>query len=330
MAVIYVKEQGSLVRRKGNRIEITKGSISLFEYPILYMDSLVLLGNIQLSTQALHLLLESGIDIVYMTLNGRYLGHTAAENSKNVFLRLAQYQCYEDLEFRMGLARRIVNNKISNQLAVIRTYRWKSGDKQWKEDSLKIQEYQKRLINLNSSQEIMGIEGICSSIYFGCFGRMLKSEFVFNNRNRRPPKDPVNAVLSLTYTFLTHELESLLEAESFETCLGFLHGIRYGRKSLALDLVEEFRQPIADRMVLQSFNKKMFNKHDFKEDEMLLTEDGFRKFCKIYEKWMTQSRGEKKQNFRTVLKIQIKALKQTFQKGIEYQPFMYGDEEYLE
>ena len=109
---------------------------------------------------------------------------------------------------------------------------------------------------------------------------MFKSSVSFQERNRRPPKDPINAILSLTYTFLTKEITAALEAESFELYLGFLHGIRYGRKSLALDLIEEFRQPAADRFVLRLFNKGMLGEDDFQMEDgaVRLKPNAFKQF----------------------------------------------------
>ncbi len=172
----------------------------------------------------------------------------------------------------------------------------------------------------------MGVEGICSAIYFRAYGHMFRCKIEFHGRNRRPPKDPINVMLSLTYTFLTKEVAAVLEAESFETYLGFLHGIRYGRKSLALDLVEEFRQPVADRLVLRLFNKQMMSEYDFdlEEERVLLREKSFQKFCVEYEKWMTQPVSEADgRSFREILKEQISKLKKAVREQKEYVPYSW-------
>lgn len=174
---------------------------------------------------------------------------------------------------------------------------------------------------------MLGVEGICSNIYFGAFGQMLKCDFEFHGRNRRPPKDPINVIISLAYTFLTKEMCSALDAESFETYLGFLHGIRYGRKSLALDMIEEFRQPMIDRFVLLLFNKHMVGKYDFEfpgEGDVVLNEDGFRKFCTEYEKWLNgrnSASGEK--SFRVRIREQVAKLKRVICKGERYTPYCW-------
>ena len=156
---------------------------------------------------------------------------------------------------------------------------------------------------------------------------MLDCDFEFNGRNRRPPKDPINVIISLAYTLLTKEVASALDAESFEPYLGFLHGIRYGRKSLSMDMVEEFRQPVVDRLVLLLFNKRMIGRNDSENSEdgrIVLTEDGFKKFCNEYERWITGKNsfsGEK--SFRAVIREQIAELKRSIRNGKAYSPYSW-------
>ena len=124
MAVIYIKEQGTVVRKKGGRIAIEKNSGILMEFPVSNVERIALIGNVQLTTQALHFLLKQGIDISYYTYGGQYLGQTAAESSKNIFLRFSQYELYNDEKRRLDFAKTIVSNKIDNQLQVICSHRW--------------------------------------------------------------------------------------------------------------------------------------------------------------------------------------------------------------
>ena len=181
---------------------------------------------------------------------------------------------------RLKFARAIVDNKISNQMEMIRQFRWNDSEYDYREDLNSLSEYQKTLERKETVNGLMGVEGICSAIYFRSYAKMFKSSVSFHERNRRPPKDPINAILSLTYTFLTKEITAALEAESFELYLGFLHGIRYGRKSLALDLIEEFRQPAADRFVLRLFNKGMLGEDDFQMEDcaVRLKPNAFKQF----------------------------------------------------
>ena len=232
----------------------------------------------------------NGIDVSYLTFSGKFLGTTAAEASKNIFLRFEQYKYYLDENKRLSMAKIIIRDKIQNQIDIIKAYRRKEQEYDWEADISQMKKQQAELFKAESSNELMGIEGLCSNIYFGAFSHMLDCDFEFKGRNRRPPRGPVNVIISLAYTLLTKEVSNALDAESFEPYLGFLHGIRYGRKSLSLDIVEQFRQPIVDRLVIVLFNKRMIGKFDFENDsdgKVILTENGFKKFCTEYERWMT-------------------------------------------
>ena len=328
MAALYVREQGAMLIKSGERICISKGGKILIERPAGSIDNIAIFGGVQISSQALSMLLEKGIDISYFSYQGKYLGHTASDTSKNIFLRMQQYDCYEDMEYRNETARIIVANKIENQIAVINGWRWE-GDFDWKADVEAMSRHKKILEEKNTQMEFMGVEGICSNIYFHSYARMFTCEFKFEKRSRRPPKNPINVLLSLGYTLLTKEVTNALAAQSFETYLGFLHGIRYGRQSLALDIVEEFRQPVIDRLVLKIFNKGMVSKYDFdipEEGVVILNEDGFRKFCTAYEKWMNgtdTSSGDI--GFRIRIREQTDKLRAAIrQKGI-YEPYRWED-----
>ena len=324
MAVVYIREQGSFLRKKGERIAVTKSSQTIFEFPIINVENIVIVGSVQMSSQVLQMLMNAGIDISYMTLNGKFIGRSQSDNSKNIFLRLAQYDFYHDKEKRFDVAKRIVKNKIANQTAIIKNYRWAGKAYDYLNDIKSLEENLKRVDSQRDVNSLMGIEGISSSIYFNAYGQMFTDDIAFDGRNRRPPRDPVNALLSLTYSFLTNDVSMALEAEAFEMYLGYLHGIRYGRKSLALDIVEEFRQPVADRLVLYLFNKRMISSYDFEEetkDGVFLTQDGFKKFCTAYEKWMNNCDEDK--DFHKIIKEQARCLKRAVQNGEEYCPYQW-------
>ncbi len=328
MAVVYVREQGAMISKIGGRIQVTRKSQRLLELPVSSLDGIALMGNVQISTQALQFFLQQGVDISYYTYGGEYLGRTAAESSKNIFLRFAQYELYHDEHRRLDYARQIVRNKIENQIRVIEEYRWEDNTA-WKEDVAEMHKLLSRVGEMETSNELLGIEGKYSNIYFHSFGMMFKCEFEFHGRNRRPPKDPINVIISLGYTLLTKEICAALDAESFEPYLGFLHGIRYGRKSLALDIIEEFRQPVIDRMARKMFNKQMLSKYDFdiQEDRVLLNDDGFRKFCAEYERWMGRNTGGEESGYRSIVRSQVAALKRSIRNGEMYQPYRWKPKE---
>lgn len=330
MSALYIKEQGAYLEKRGERIIVKKNRQTLLDIPVANVENIAMIGNVQVTMQLLQELMRHGIDVSYFTFGGKYLGHTSAESSRNIFLRLSQYQFYQDMGGRLAMARSIVRNKISNQIRLIKQYSRYGTEHDWKEVEVSLCRYQESLETRETIQQIMGVEGICSQIYFKAYGKMFKCHFRFEGRNRRPPRDPINVILSLGYTFLTREVSLALETESFEMYLGFLHGLRYGRKSLPLDIVEEFRQPIIDRLALRLFNKGMLGEYDFEveEDAVRLTEEGFDKFCREFERWMTDKMfSDNEMGFRSRIKAQAAILKQAIQKKTPYQPYTWKEEE---
>lgn len=327
MAVIYVKEQGAYIKKLDERIIIEKNKKSLADIPIANVTDLSVIGNVQITTQVIHTLMKAGIDVSFFSFSGEYMGQIASESSKNVFLRFAQYEIYQNIEKRLELARTVVGNKINNQIAVIKGFNWDGMEYDYHSEIANLERQLTTLADKATSNEIMGVEGICSAIYFTSFAHMFKCRIKFDKRNRRPPKDPINIILSLGYTLLTKEVASALDSESFETYLGFLHGIRYGRKSLALDIVEEFRQPVIDRLTITLFNKQMINEFDFEEGDNRtnLTEEGFHKFIRNYEKWMKQPVSSKDSRcFRSIIHAQVSLLKRAIKDNDTYVPYRWG------
>lgn len=332
MSVIYLKEQGTYVQKVGERVIVTKNGQTLLDIPVFQVENLAVIGNVQITTQALHLLMRNGVDVSYFTRSGEYLGASSAESARNIFLRFEQYKCFMDEGRRLEIAGTIVDGKICNQIEMIKRFRWAENDYDWQVDIDRMEQIRKTIPEKTDTHELMGIEGICSQIYFGAFGKMIKCSFrkdahIFRGRNRRPPRDPVNIILSLAYTFLTREICSIVEAESFEPYLGFLHGIRYGRKSLALDLVEEFRQPAVDCFVLTLFNKHIISMYDFEDGDdgrVILNDEGYKKFCFEYERWMNgQLRERSGASFRVCMKKQVAAFRRMIQNNESYRPFTF-------
>lgn len=224
MSVVYIKEQGALVQKSGERLIITKTGKTLLEMPVLQAENVSLIGNVQITAQALHMLMEHGVDISHFSYGGKYLGHISAESSKNIFLRFAQYQYYLNESERLKMARTIVDNKIKNQIFIIKSQRWNGNNYDWHPDVAQMEKYRGSLDKRETPNEILGTEGICSNIYFGVFGKMLKGDVLFSGRNRRPPKDPANAIISLAYTFLTKEICTALTRSHLKRILVFCMG----------------------------------------------------------------------------------------------------------
>lgn len=185
MAVVYIKEQGACIKKHRNRLIIEKDGELLAELRLIRVTGISVIGNVQITTQALHTILQAGVDVSFFSGSGRYLSHMAPEHSKNIFLRLSQYHCYESLPERLTFARAIVANKIENQMEMIRKYRWNDTDYDYKNDLNCMLSYQKTLERKETVNGLMGVEGICSAIYFRSYAKMFKSSISFQERNRR-------------------------------------------------------------------------------------------------------------------------------------------------
>jgi CRISP-associated protein Cas1 len=259
---LYVVGQGKTVRKRGERLEVwshDEGKIS--EARIREISKVCLYGGVEITTPATVELMQRGIPVMHFSHGGWFQGICLGMSHKNVELRIKQFQWAGNEERSLSIARKIVSGKIENCRTLLR----RNDPKVPAEvlDSLK------RLAGQAEGalrmQSLLGFEGAAAEVYFGRFGSMLKcsSDFSFENRNKRPPKDPVNTVLSYLYGILAKELFSTVLAAGFDPYLGFYHQPRYGRPALALDMMEEFRPIIADSTALTLFNKEELNGKDF-------------------------------------------------------------------
>jgi CRISP-associated protein Cas1 len=262
VTVVYIATPGSTVRRKGERLQVWQGNSKVSDLRLFDLERLVIMGPIQLTTQAMLLLLDRGIDVSFMTSRGRPRGALVSGHSRNIFLRLAQFDRWRDEAFRLSLAREVVLGKLSAQRQIIMRYIRNHPGTLESDAPDRIQTLIERVNTAGDIDELMGMEGAGAAIYYRQFGRMLSS-LPFPGRKKHPATDPANALLSLGYVLLTNEIAGLLTSHGFDPFIGFYHGIRYGRQSLSLDVVEVFRQPVIDRLCLRLLNRKQITEKDF-------------------------------------------------------------------
>jgi CRISPR-associated protein Cas1 len=329
MSTLYLVEQGSKLRKVSKRLVVEKDSMTILEVPAHEVERVLIFGAVQISTQALSFLLDSGIDVSFLSLSGRLKGRLLPAESKNVFLRLAQFERHKDMGFRLKLARSIIQAKMKNQKTLLLRYQRNHPEVDFSReiktisDSLSLLPYQKSIPSL------MGLEGTGTSSYFQCFSRMISPLFSFEKREKHPPPDPVNALLSLGYVILTNEIASLVESVGFDPFVGFLHGLRYGRQSLPLDLVEEFRHPVVDTLVLTLVKKRRIRESDFysePEGTFLLKREAFEKFLVSYEDRLEKSFLYKEEGlyttYRKLLRHQVGMMEKAVFNKAEYKPFL--------
>ncbi len=324
MNPIYICDQGAILRQKSRTIIIEKERKKLLQMPVIKIERICLYGNIQITTQAMNLLMESGVDVAFFSLAGRFRGRLLAVESKNVILRLAQYERYLDESFQVSLVRHLVGAKIKNARALLKKYMQNHPECDIAKEIGALEQVMAQLPDQKNVSSLRGSEGISAASYFRGYGKLFRRELVFEQRSRRPPRDPVNALLSLGYTMITNEMMGLLLAHGFDPYIGFLHGIVYGRPSLALDMIEEFRHPVIDRLTLKLFNKRIVQRSDFQTDEnngVLLTEEALKKYFSNYESWM-RAKEENAKSYRDLMRRQVQRLSMAIQQRRDYHPYV--------
>lgn len=322
---LYVVGQGKTVRKRGERLEVwsyEEGKIS--EARIREISKVCLYGSAEITTPAMVELMQRNVPVLHFTHGGWFQGIALGMSHKNVQLRIQQFRWAEDEERSLSVARKIVSGKIENCRVLL--------SRNDKEIPGEVLESLKRLAaqaeGASQMQSLLGFEGAAAEVYFGRFGNMLKSSqnFSFQNRNKRPPKDPVNSVLSYLYGILAKELFSTVLAAGFDPYLGFYHQPRYGRPALALDMMEEFRPVIADSSALTLFNKDELAGNDFIRTGIgiSLTPDARRKVIAGYERRMQTEVVHPifgyRLSYRRILEVQARLLARVLSGEIKEYP----------
>ncbi len=261
--VIYIRTQGAKIIKEGRHLLVKKGDSiynTLFTYKL---KQIVIFGSVEITHRAFIQLMRNNIDTVFMSYDGRYLGRIASPESKNVFLHKRQYQLMDDRDFGLRFARCIVAGKLSNMYTVLMRIKRSKNNPVAGHKARDIQQLMGKLNSANNIESVRGYEGRGSAIYFEVFPQGFVKNMGFTRRVRRPPTDPVNSILSLLYTFLMNRVYAAVRIAGLDPYPGFLHSLDYGRYSLVLDLMEEFRTIIADTLTLSLFNLNILKKDDF-------------------------------------------------------------------
>lgn len=310
--LLVVQKPGSQVGQRGGEFVVTVQGDVVRKLPLHQVRSIFLYGAVQLTAQAAESCLEYGVDVAYFAASGRFLGLLRGLPASGVDARLGQAQLFTEPFFRLKLARECLRAKIANQ----RTMLMRNGDVADRVLRL-LAEARDATADAHDLAELLGCEGAAASLYFEQFASMIKGpewKFDFSGRNRRPPRDPVNALLSLGYSILAKELAGVCHAVGLDPFLGFLHQPRYGRPALALDLMEEFRPLIADSVAISLINRGEIDIGDFvrSTNGTFLNEQGRRRF---WEAWFRRMDAEVshpefgyKMSYRRMLEVQTRQL----------------------
>jgi CRISPR-associated protein Cas1 len=267
---LYVSSQGCYVHREGETIVVEKEKQKVLQLPVHTLGGLVCFGNVLCSPAVLGLCAERDIAVSFLTEHGRFVAAVRGPVSGNVLLRRRQYRMADDEEATRRIASYVVCGKLANCRVVmnrtIRDHAGKVDAEALRGASDSISRILERSAEAPTAGEVRGCEGQAAAEYFRVFNHLIidqKEDFVFTGRNRRPPLDEVNALLSFAYTLLAHDVRSALETVGLDPAVGFLHRDRPGRPSLALDIMEEFRPVIADRLALSLINRRQVGKRGF-------------------------------------------------------------------
>lgn len=319
---LHVLEQGARISKSAERLIVERHREVLAAIPVIEVAQLCLFGNIQITTQALHELLDRGIPVCFFTTSGWFRGLASGLIHKNVELRIEQFAAAASPPQALALACAFVAGKIHNARTLIR--RNAEHDNSASLDSLTAAIRQaEQATNLPT---LLGIEGQAARLYFQEFATLLKTPFRLDTRNRRPPTDPVNAVLSFLYALLVKELTIATHAVGLDPMLGFLHQPRYGRPALALDLAEEFRPLLADSTALTAFNTQELKPEHFitRAGACNLTPPGKRALIAAWERRLhtqvTHPLFGYTLSYRRILAVQARLLARVLQREIPTYP----------
>ena len=341
---LYLNSQGYRVGCKDEVLQVKEADHVIEEVRMRDVSHVALFGNIQISTQAIQSLCEQEIPVTYFSMGGWFYGMTRGHSLKNVFLRMEQFRSARDERICLSIARRFVHGKIRNH----RTLLMRNHVEPPAGIIARLKRAAEDALAALSVEELLGIEGAAASQYFQHFSGMVKVEeelpglemprnasdpgrfnFNFTNRNRRPPSDPVNAMLSLAYSLLAKDCTLAALAVGFDPYLGFYHQPRFGRPALGLDLMEEFRPLVAESTVLNCINNHVVTENDFVRagEAVNLSASGRKRFFQTYEQRMssliTHPLFDYKVSYRRALELQARLLAKTLTGEIaEYLPLM--------
>ena len=290
---LYVTTQGALLRLDHDTVRVVVDQETIARLPLTRLQAIVVFGRVTVTTALIHRCAEDGRSVVWLTNHGRFRARLTGRTLGNVLLRRAQHETLDNPERTLALASQYVAGKVQNArtllLRAARDYPSEESEADLQTAAQRLADILADIPNAADLDVLRGLEGIAARTYFGVFGHMVRADrpaFTPGGRSRRPPRDRANALLSFCYALLRAECEAALEGVGLDPQVGYLHGLRPGRPALALDLMEELRPAIADRLALRIINRRQIRAQHFEETPggaVRLNEDGRRATLVAYE-----------------------------------------------
>jgi CRISPR-associated protein Cas1 len=327
---VYVTEQGARLGVRQRRLVVRKQEQEIAAVPLVKISEVVLLGNISLTTPAIKTLLRRGIDVVFLNRDGRYCGRLVGPPTKFGDLRRWQYRRLDDAAYKMRAAQAIVEAKLRNCRTLLMRYNRTLHDPAVGAAVDSLQRLIARSGRTETLNALLGVEGQGAAIYFGVFKRLFNDDWPFEKRVRRPPTDGLNVLLSFGYTLLGHAMESAIHLVGLDPYLGLMHVTEYGRPSLALDLIEEFRHIVVDSIVLRACNERLITVQNFSEQDdpqrpILLDDAGRKRFLREWEARLalefTHPLRQERTTYRRAFELQAREMARAIKEGDTYRPF---------
>ncbi len=287
---LYITTPESYLSKDGMNVVVSINQQEVFRIPVINLESIVTFGYMGASPGLMKLCMDNNVSLTFLSPNGRYVSRFQGPTRGNVLLRKKQYQLAEDEAWSLHVAKVMIGGKIQNYRNILRRYQRDYGNNPEVESAVTALDVRKHKVFLASDRlTLVGEEGLAANKYFEVFPCMMTQQregFPFSGRNRRPPKDAVNAMLSLAYTLIANDVAAALETVGLDPYVGFLHTLRPGRASLALDMTEELRAYLGDRFVLSLINRRQITPNDFLyqgEQGVTMTENGRKTFIAAWQ-----------------------------------------------
>jgi len=346
MRVAYVTEQGALLYKKGRRLGVARHRTTIATLRLAHLDQLVLWGRIRITPGALAVLMDHGIDTVFVSVHGRFRGRLVGPASKNILLRWAQFQRAHQTAFALDTARRIVEAKIHNARTLLRHRLRHRPEHPVLIDALaQLRAVAHAVPRADDLDRLRGLEGEAAAVYFRALGASLDDPFFrFERRTRRPPEDPTNALLSLLYTLLLTAVLHACHVVGLDPYLGLFHQMGHGKPALALDLMEEFRPVLADALAFRLIERRTVRPEDFQQPSateptpsteaapaprpVYLTPDGLRKVIQLWEARLQDEVIDPPTGhtltWRDLILEQARRMARAFRDEVPYTPFRWA------
>lgn len=287
MSFLYITEYDANLSAKNGCIVVKSSGSDDRELPVELLEGILLYGNASMTKECSRILLQRGIPVTLLSKSGAFFGRLESTSHINILRQRAQFRRGDDPDFCLALAKGIVEAKVNNQIVILRRYN-RTRNEERVQAAIRQMGYQKEKISRTASlPETMGLEGICARYYFQALGSLVPEEFRFSGRSKMPPKDPFNSLISLGYTMLMYEAYTAIVNKGLHPYAGFLHKDKTSHPALASDLIEEWRAPLTDALVLSAFSAGAFCREDFETDPetgaVNLAPPALKRFIRAYE-----------------------------------------------